>query len=106
MATVRTTFTTVFNSPDSKDSPIYDGRSGTGLTELTSAGTAALVQSGGADFSAAGDGVVRISSDGDVWLSFGTAPTAAVGTDFFLPSGTVIDVGVRKNDKISVIDDS
>lgn len=107
MATVRMTFFSVGTRTDGGtlvDVPSLSGA--TGLTELTSSGTAANMQSGGSDFTAPSDGYVQVYSDGAVWIAGGSSPTAAVGTDFYVPANETRYYGVASGHKISVIDDS
>ncbi len=82
------------------------GSDATGLSELTTSGTAGNVQSGGSDFEAPSDGFVTMVADGAVWVSMGSSPTAAVGTDWYLKADERLDLAIRKDHKISVIDDS
>lgn len=106
MSTVRATFATIENMAGGGPVPVMSGRRAVGLTELTASGTAALIQSGGSDFEASKHGAVQIRSDAAEWFSVGADPTAAVGTDFYLPADTTMEVGVQPGDKISVINDS
>jgi hypothetical protein len=109
MATVRATFSTTDKMIDKVYKvfiPAMVGRNASGLDELTSSGTADNMENGASEWSAPSDGIVKIRSDGDVWVSFGTSPTAAVGTDFFVPTNEDTFFIVTQGDKISVINDS
>lgn len=86
--------------------PAMLGSDATGLSELTTSGTAGNVQSGGSDFEAPSDGFVTMMCDGAVWVSISADPTAAVGTDWYLKADERMDLAIRKDHKISVIDDS
>lgn len=109
MATVRATFfdtTTRASDGIGKAVEVPTLRGATGLDELTSGGTADNLESGASEWTAPSDGFVEMYSDGAVWVSGGASPTAAVGTDFYLPANEVRYYGVTSGDKISVIDDS
>lgn len=107
MAVFRATFTPVSGTRSfGQGLPAPLGTGATGLTELTTSGTSQNVQSGGADFEAPAIGIVSLRATGDVWVSFGAAPTAAVEADWFIASGTDRDFVVLEDDKIAVIDDS
>lgn len=82
------------------------GNGAIGLTEMTTAGTSANVQSGGADFQAPNHGYVTLKCTTAVWVRVAAAPTAAVGSDFYLDANERIDLAVIPGDKIAVIDDS
>lgn len=56
---------------------------------------------------AADDGkrVARVAvTGGDVWVTFGSAPTAASGTTFLMTDGSVEYFAISKSDKLAVID--
>lgn len=45
--------------------------------------------------------------DGNIWVTFGASPTAAVGTTYLIPSGITRHFAATTNgEKIAVIDDS
>jgi hypothetical protein len=105
MATVRITFSKVNQKSGGDLIPVLSGSTALGLTELTTSGTAANVQSGGSDFTAPTDGGITVHTDGGaVWLS--TRTTAAVGTDFYIADTNRLDIAISKGESISVIDDS
>jgi len=73
--------------------------------EITSTGTS---QSTTITTTNAGDAVV-ITNNGaeDIWVAFGSSPTAAVGTTAFIPANTLRDFGdMRTGYKVAVINDS
>lgn len=86
--------------------PVLHGRSLNGLTELTTSGTAGLVQSGGSDFEASQGDFVTMVCTGAVWVAIAASPTAAVGTELFLKADERWTGSLEEGDKISVIDDS
>lgn len=86
--------------------PLLQAETLTGLTELTTSGTAGLVQSGGSDFTAPNDGALTMVCDGAVWVAIGSSPTAAVGTSIYLKADERVDVAIKAGSKVSVIDDS
>ena len=60
-----------------------------------------------ADTHAALDGEYwDLATNGDVWVAFGATPTAAKGTGYFMPAGTVRNFEAVAGDKVAVIDNS
>jgi len=108
MATFRATFgqAETHNRPPGSTNPVMQGETMLGMDELTTSGTAGLVQDGSADFQAAHDGYMTAVCDGAVWIAVGTAPTAAVATGIYVPANERVDIAMRAGSKMSVIDDS
>ena len=71
--------------------------------ELTSSGT-----SGATTITANAGDVARVTAaNGNVWVKFGSAPTAVVADIHFVLSGQTLEFGpLGKDDKCAVIDDS
>lgn len=86
--------------------PVMHGSSMTGLTTLVTSSTAGIVQSGGSDWQAPGDGYVRLLADGDLWISIGATPAAdgASFTSFRIQANVAEAFSVQEGDKISAID--
>lgn len=69
--------------------------------EITSSATSA--SSSNASPSGTGFCVITVSG-GDVWVKFGSAPTAAAGSDWLILEGQTRDFKVAKGTKVAVID--
>lgn len=70
--------------------------------EVTSSGTSAATTMTAVEYD-----VASIYSSGNVWVTFGASPTAAVGTTSFIAAGTRRDFGpLGVGMKCAVIDDS
>lgn len=50
--------------------------------------------------------LVRVASNADCWIAFGSNPTAVVDTGIFLPAGVVEVWRMNKGDKISAVQDA
>lgn len=48
----------------------------------------------------------HIATVGDIWVTFGPNPTAAVGTGFLINAGSSMDFEATAGDKVAVIDNS
>lgn len=86
--------------------PAIHGRSLVGLNELTTSGTADIVEDGSGEWSAPQAGFITFRCTGAVWVAVGSAPTAAVGTSLFVAADERYELSVQAGDKVSVIDDS
>lgn len=109
MATFRATFFTVGENARAETGstmPVPPIDNGTGLAELTTSGTADNVEDGSGEWVAPSDGFVRLHCDGAVWVTAAADPTAAVGTDYYVPANETLEFSISSGSKISVIDDS
>lgn len=107
MATFTASFVRVCLSARAEDTtimPVADLSSAVRLTNLTTSGTSAVVQSGGGDWEAPYNGILRVVCDGPVNIVAAVSPTAAATAGVYVPAGHVDHFTVNAGHKLAVID--
>lgn len=105
MATLRASFMTVTQRAETGMTlPVANLSTAVRLTDRSTSGTSAIVQSASADWTAPSEGIVRLVCEGAVHVAAGAAPTAAATAGIYIPADTVELVTVAEGHKIAVID--
>ena len=73
------------------------------LNNLTTTGSSAIVQYGGADWEAPKAGFIMVVCDGAVDIAAGSAPTAGATAGVHVPANTPREFSVLAGDKLAVI---
>lgn len=105
MATVGVTLTTVSNEARSGRNAVMPSPDAAayGSASVTSSGTSQQAAVTSPD-NAKGMFWIVTASGNDVWVTFGSNPTAAAGTSYLIVSGTTRDFAASANQKCAVID--